>query len=786
MNLQDAWQRLSEAEDEPDPERRIELLHPLLSWARSTPGLPSMWQIEPMRLLANVHQDKGELQDAYGLRVEAARLAADPGGDCPALLRLRVEGDLGRSYVEVRDWKRAEEQFRKALALAEECREERDAIVQKLNLYLVYDNTGRGGECRKLEEEVLRWAEEHNDRYVLALQHFNTAVRLYREVRLNECHRHVEEALAHAIWVGNAPLQAAARRLQGEALHLGFLLTGRQRYSNESERHLLRSREEAAALGNSVLEAHAALGLADFYESRHRISAAFRAYESALSALEKVRDQLGFEEFQLSFFRSLEPIYGRTVEFLLRQKRTEDAFRTAELLRSRLLLEALGPQRSDPAAWAPEQRLHLERVLDDFGSAALDRRIADASAARRELLHLQEEQALSQARWHTRSSPPVASFEAAQESLGDRDALLAYFVTDDSLAIFVATKQNRHFQHLPYPRRRLASDVDQIRREIEVIQSRFRSPGFREAWHNRDVRRAGVESILHSEERLQARLERLYALLIAPVCAAVAGRPHWVIVPHGPLHRLPWAALRSGGQYLVERHTLSLLPSASIGAVLQERSPSKGEAVFFADPDPDHPGLALQGAAEEAQAGCDALRAGPPPFLGAAATKEELLARVATAGLVHFACHHLFDDEVPQLSFLKMAGNRGSHQLFAFEVSELRLATRLVTLAACGSGQSQTAVGDEQMGMVRSFLSAGARSVISALWPIADESTARLFSLFYRIAQHAGLAEALAQGQRELLRDPRYNLPCFWAPFVLSGEWKEPLHLQRSLRQTEE
>ena len=418
-------------------------------------------------------------------------------------------------------------------------------------------------------------------------------------------------------------------------------------------------------------------------------------------------------------------------------------------------------------------------MLDDFFRATLDERIADTNAVRREFLRLQEEQSLKEARWHDRCSPPVVSFDAAQRRLGDQGALLAYFVTDQSLAVFVATNQLRHFQHLPYPHPRLAADVDQIRREIEVIRSHFRSPGFHAAWRNRDVRRAGVGFVQQSEERLHTLLERLYAILIAPVLAAVADRPHWIIVPHGPLHQLPWAALRSGGRYLVERHTLSVVPSASIGAALEEQSPSMGEAVFFADPDPDHPFLALPGATREAQAGCDTLNAGPSPFLGAAATKDEVLAHAATAGLIHFACHHLFDQNVPQLSFLKLAGSRGSDQFFAFEVSELRLSTRLITLAACGSGKSQTAVGDEQMGMVRSFLSAGARSVVSALWPIADDSTAHLFSLFYRAARNMGLAEALVYSQRELLRDPRYDLPYFWAPFVLSGEWKEPLRLQK-------
>ncbi|SRR6266545_1557153 len=770
--------QLPEAQDELDPERQIEILSPLLS-APSTAEAPATLRIELMRRLANAHQDRGDLQEAHSYRVDAAKLAADPASKCPARIRSWIEGDLGRSYVEIHEWHRAQEHFREALALAEQSGDEQERILCKLNLALTAGNTGELAECRKLEEEVLRWGKAHDDRYVLGLQHFNIAVRMRNDLRLDECLQHAEEALAHAIYIGNVPLQSAAQRLRGESLHLGYLVTRRQKYSNEAEWYLQQSRDEAAALGSPALEAQAALGLAELYEARHQMDSAFQAYESAFSALEKVRDKLGFEEFQLSFFRPLEPIYGRTVEFLLRQKRTEEAFRTAELLRSRLLLEALGLRRSDLSAWTRDQKLRLERVLDKFGRAVLNQRKAEASAARRDFLSIQEEQSLRQARWNPRRSPPVASFEAVQRCLRARDALLAYFVTDQSLVVFVATKEGCRFQHLPYPRSRLQSDIAEIHGEMESIRQRFLRRDLLEAWRERNLSCADVKTIGESEKHLQDRLERLYAILVAPVLAVVADRPHWVIVPHGPLHQLPWAALRSRGLYLVERHTLSLLPSASIGAVLGDRSPSLGEAVFFANPDPNDPDLVLSGAAQEAQAGCAALRAGPPPFLGAAATKDEFLRRAASASLVHFACHHLFDQEMPSLSFLKLAGGRGSDHLFAFEVSELELSARLVTLAACDSGQSQTAVGDEQMGMVRSFLSAGARSVVSALWPIEDDSTALLFSLFYRAARTVGLAKALAWSQRKLLRNPLYNLPYFWAPFVLSGEWKERLYQQK-------
>ena len=105
----------------------------------------------------------------------------------------------------------------------------------------------------------------------------------------------------------------------------------------------------------------------------------------------------------------------------------------------------------------------------------------------------------------------------------------------------------------------------------------------------------------------------------------------------------------------------------------------------------------------------------------------------------------------------------------------MALVADLVTLSACNSGRSGIASGDEQLGMVRAFLAAGTHSVISTLWPTDDEASAEFFGAFYQNARVLGLAAALAEAQRNLLADPWYQLPYFWAPYVLTGQWDKPL-----------
>lgn len=70
-------------------------------------------------------------------------------------------------------------------------------------------------------------------------------------------------------------------------------------------------------------------------------------------------------------------------------------------------------------------------------------------------------------------------------------------------------------------------------------------------------------------------------------------------------------------------------------------------------------------------------------------------------------------------------------------------------------------------------LRAGARSTIASLWSVNDESTALLMNQFYQslIDQAQPRAEALRRAQLTLLKTPEYQLPIFWAPYVLIGNW---------------
>ena len=66
------------------------------------------------------------------------------------------------------------------------------------------------------------------------------------------------------------------------------------------------------------------------------------------------------------------------------------------------------------------------------------------------------------------------------------------------------------------------------------------------------------------------------------------------------------------------------------------------------------------------------------------------------------------------------------------DLYELDLAAEMVVLSGCGTGLGVVEGGDEQIGLVRGLLYAGAQTVVATLWDAQDESTQRFMQAFYR------------------------------------------------------
>jgi CHAT domain-containing protein len=257
----------------------------------------------------------------------------------------------------------------------------------------------------------------------------------------------------------------------------------------------------------------------------------------------------------------------------------------------------------------------------------------------------------------------------------------------------------------------------------------------------------------------QAHLKELYDELITPVAAKFEAK-HLVFVPHGLLHYVPFHALFDGTQYLIDRHTVSYSPSASIYALCQKRNAnSSGGSLILGNPDPQAPAIldeiqALSGVLDQAEL-----------FVGKNATEELLRSKGPTSRVIHIATHGHFRQDNPMFSAIRL----GDSFLSLFDLYQLHLPVELITLSGCSTGLNVVAGGDELIGLARGLLHAGAQSLILSLWDVHDKSTAQFMSVFYRQLQQG---QTKPDALRAAMLDVRSHYPhCYqWAPFILLGK----------------
>jgi CHAT domain-containing protein len=252
-------------------------------------------------------------------------------------------------------------------------------------------------------------------------------------------------------------------------------------------------------------------------------------------------------------------------------------------------------------------------------------------------------------------------------------------------------------------------------------------------------------------------------LLIAPVAAHLAGYGRLVIVPHGLLHHLPFAALHDGEVHLIQTFEVVMAPSASsLTFCLRPRGRQTNRALVIGHSAEG----ALPGAVAEAQT-----VAGLFPgelLVEGDVTLTNMRELAPNADLIHVATHGVARLDQPLFSYLRFADGH----LTALDCFELELDCALVTLSACESGRGVVAAGDEQIGLPRAFLYAGARAVLHSLWRIDDRATHELMARFYsELRAGLGRGAALRQAQLAALESDNRH-PFWWAALVLVGDWR--------------
>jgi CHAT domain-containing protein/tetratricopeptide (TPR) repeat protein len=285
---------------------------------------------------------------------------------------------------------------------------------------------------------------------------------------------------------------------------------------------------------------------------------------------------------------------------------------------------------------------------------------------------------------------------------------------------------------------------------------------------------------------------RLSAWLIPPtLLQKLRAAGDLVVVPHGPLNLLPFAALpvNAAGEPLGIRYSLRYAPSLATLAALGDSSgraevPARGAALVVGNPlmprvrNQEGEEITLgQLAGAETEARWVADRVGATMLRGGGATEAEIKRLLPSASLVHLATHgYAYSSEArARASFVALAPSPGEDGLLTVgEVLDAipSLRADLVVLSACQTGLGDLKQAEGTIGMQRAFLAKGARSVLVSLWSVSDEATEQLMRSFYTHWRNgASKADALRRAQMDVRGAPGsdFHDPRYWAAFILVG-----------------
>lgn len=482
-------------------------------------------------------------------------------------------------------------------------------------------------------------------------------------------------------------------------------------------------------------EAEALANLAFLHQEMREYERALDYYRQAIDLIEGLRAGVSAEEARVGFFATVVDTYANAVLLCLETGDRGRAFDIVERARARAFLDTLAAGLPD----LPGEKGATTMTLAEVQAALPD----DA------LLLEYFTTGLIEARDSRSAAPP-----GVQRHRFPPARTLIFAVTHDEVRVHDAC----------------LSPNDLLPRRLDsVVERHFLEP---------QIRRT------------------LYGRLVAPIEGFLQDRQRLYLVPHGPLHYIPFQALIApNGETLLREETPALVyaPSATIlfRHASRQTGPSLGTCMAIGYNNPE--GVRLCFAEEEARS--IAQLTGGTALVGPSPKKATLYSQAGNCRLLHFSCHGEFDPQIPLASALHLAPGEA---LTALDVLEhLHLCCDLVTLSACESGLSRVRRGDELIGLIRAFMHAGAPALVSTLWRVDERSTLILMERFYREIQAGmSLAQALKRAQLHLKNLTRQEAlailthlpndrvgtslaeedkqrifadPYYWAPFVLVG-----------------
>jgi CHAT domain-containing protein len=417
---------------------------------------------------------------------------------------------------------------------------------------------------------------------------------------------------------------------------------------------------------------------------------AIESYSHAIEIIEEQRSSINTEVSKIGFVGDKQEVYNRIISLLFAQARYSDAFEYVERAKARALVDMLASRdqfaRTGAGTHQPSALITKLNTAEVEAKVQDETTTTDKSGQQRAIVIEIKEKIRN-------TDPELASLVAVtpsavaeiQKLLPPDEILVEYFGSGDTFFAFILNQ----------------SEVRGVK--LELTELKHKVELFRE------------QILIPDSNKYKTEGQNLFEKLIQPIEPMIPSK-NLTIVPHGALHYLPFNALHDKDNFLIDRHNIRVLPSASVMQFLKDRREGHaGNLLALGNPDLGNPAYDLPWAQKEAIA----ISNGRPKsklLIRNNATETAVKRFGEQFRYIHFATHGTFDAEKPLSSGLLLSSDsENDGTLTVEELYDLYLPADLVTLSACETALGKVANGDDVVGFTRGFLYAGTSSIVSSL-----------------------------------------------------------------------
>ena len=732
--------------------------------------------------LGEIYRNRGWLEQAAECFRQAAELGSNPKNQIAWL------GNLGQTLAEMGDLKGALPRFHDALKIAEELGDERSKSHCISSEALVYFEEGELDRALACMQEALSLARQMKDKRAetcLLGNLGNVYLKLKQSDKASEL---CEQALELARDAGDSKSEAAQLDSLGDvSMHNGEYEKALEYYK--------KAQETAESIFDRLGERVYRANYGKVLRCLGRPDEALQQLGVAASLFEEQRARIiQSDSLKTSFAGTGQQIYRDIISLCIESGKRVEAVEYVGRAKSRAMLDLLANSPIDISDLQDADDVSITKLIEkefELRSqiAALERLFGQAEdTGHRGGTPTMEDVPRLYRQWHDivdqlrRRHPSYASmvsvdplnyedlaalWQGQPAFLNDKDAIVEFFWSD---GLFLTAAL---WSGITQPHTHIVSEEDQAELESDLYD--FLEMSSTEGW-----------------EVPQSLCKRLYSKLMESAIKSMpASIERIILVPHGMLHKLPFAALHDGEKYIIESYAISILPSSSLIKLLGDRrmqsnadgsylisaisdySATRDDGIKFSSRLRSSAGLEdLTYTLEEAKTvfGLASKIVPDAHFLSNDEVKEALLEHFRSYSVIHFAGHAVFNPEEPMASGLVLADGSVLTAARILQDSSFRTQKgKLLILSACQTGVNAITSGGEIVGLARALFYAGMPNLISSLWEVADRSTAQLMQDFHGFWQagKVSIAHALREAQTKALKE---GMPIHaWAPFIHLG-----------------